>query len=166
MPTTIKEGATGESVSQAQFLLCVEGYEIGPPQIDGSFGAHTRSVVETFQQANSLSVDGVVGPDTWQALLQLAPVQQDPFPPTLEDGSTGKLVADLQRTLDEAKTLFAPTSPLLNVDGEFGPLTKGVVEALQHWAEIGVDGIVGYQTWAVSLDIYGQNLWAVVGNSP
>jgi peptidoglycan hydrolase-like protein with peptidoglycan-binding domain len=166
VPTTIEQGATGESVRQAQFLLCVEGYAIGPPQIDGVFGAHTKSVVESFQQSSSLSVDGVVGPDTWKALLQLAPVQQDPFPPALEDGSTGKLVASLQRTLNAAKALFAPTSPLLSVDGEFGPLTKGVVEALQHWAEIGVDGIVGYQTWATSLDIYGQNLWTVVGSSP
>jgi peptidoglycan hydrolase-like protein with peptidoglycan-binding domain len=166
MPATIKQSSTGESVRQAQFLLCVEGYAIGPPQIDGIFGVLTKSVVESFQQGNLLSVDGVVGPDTWKALLQLAPVQQDPFPPALEDGSTGRLVAGLQRTLNEAKTLFAPTSPLLSVDGEFGPLTKGVVEALQHWAELAVDGIVGYQTWAVSLDIYGQNLWAVVGNSP
>ena len=37
--------------------------------IDGLFGRGTEGLVRSFQQARGLRCDGVVGPDTWQALL-------------------------------------------------------------------------------------------------
>jgi peptidoglycan hydrolase-like protein with peptidoglycan-binding domain len=38
-------------------------------------------------------------------------------------------------------------SPPLVVDGDFGTLTKAAVEDFQQAAHIGIDGIVGPQTW-------------------
>ena len=38
--------------------------------VDGVFGPKTQGAVEKFQQQNNLSVDGVVGPNTWRELFQ------------------------------------------------------------------------------------------------
>src|SRR4029077_6590373 len=40
---------------------------------DGNFGADTHTAVRAFQQARGLGIDGTVGPNTWLALLLLAP---------------------------------------------------------------------------------------------
>lgn len=38
-------------------------------KVDGDFGEITREAVTKFQEANSLSQDGVAGPKTWQVLI-------------------------------------------------------------------------------------------------
>ena len=40
-----------------------------PGTIDGDFGTNTFDAVECFQRHNSLHVDGVVGMNTWHALM-------------------------------------------------------------------------------------------------
>lgn len=40
-----------------------------PTQIDGKFGAMTDAAVRRLQQNNGLLVDGIVGGQTWSALL-------------------------------------------------------------------------------------------------
>lgn len=37
---------------------------------DGDFGAATEKAVKKFQTANKLAADGIVGKDTWTALLR------------------------------------------------------------------------------------------------
>ena len=49
------------------------------------------------------------------------------------------------------------------VDGDFGPHTKASVEAFQRWGGVGVDGVVGDQTWMVSLHAAGATLENQVG---
>ncbi len=74
LPPTIQEGSKGDNVAHAQFLLSVEGYGIGPNQIDGDFGAILKQVTEAFQHFNGLHADGTIGPATWSALFALAPI--------------------------------------------------------------------------------------------
>jgi peptidoglycan hydrolase-like protein with peptidoglycan-binding domain len=39
--------------------------------VDGNFGPNTNLAVKDFQINNGLPVDGIVGPDTWKALVAL-----------------------------------------------------------------------------------------------
>jgi len=60
-------GSKGNEVSEVQTILTNKGFNPGP--IDGIFGVLTNGGVTTFQSANRLSPDGIVGPLTWKALL-------------------------------------------------------------------------------------------------
>jgi murein L,D-transpeptidase YcbB/YkuD len=55
-----------EVVIELQKALSSAGYDPGPA--DGEFGPRTEAAVVAFQQANGLSADGVVGPETASAL--------------------------------------------------------------------------------------------------
>lgn len=64
---TLRKGAKGESVELLQELLNVNGYQI---KIDSDFGPLTESAVRSFQKANGLTDDGIVGPNTWKKLKE------------------------------------------------------------------------------------------------
>ncbi len=55
----------GVSVAQLQ-LVEVYGYNIA---VDGRFGPDTETAVRSFQDSRNLPVDGIVGPNTWRALV-------------------------------------------------------------------------------------------------
>jgi len=62
---TIRVGSDGAWVVKLQVVLIGLGATL---DADGKFGPKTRAAVMAFQRANGLSVDGVVGPQTWGAL--------------------------------------------------------------------------------------------------
>jgi putative peptidoglycan binding protein len=64
--TTLKPGDTGPQVKTLQRELRALGYAVGA--IDGSYGTQTSKAVMAFQRAHHLTVDGIVGPRTLQAL--------------------------------------------------------------------------------------------------
>jgi peptidoglycan hydrolase-like protein with peptidoglycan-binding domain len=53
-------------IKELQQALSTAGFDPGPA--DGTFGRRTEAAVIAFQQANGLSADGVVGPETASAL--------------------------------------------------------------------------------------------------
>ena len=65
---TLRRGSTGPEVTALQQRLTDLGFD--PNGIDGKFGPDTEAAVKAFQQANGLTVDGIVGPIT-RAALQL-----------------------------------------------------------------------------------------------
>jgi peptidoglycan hydrolase-like protein with peptidoglycan-binding domain len=150
---TIREGDTGDAVRRAQRAI---RRTPGPDLVvDGIFGPATRRAVIEFQQVSGLSADGIVGPATWHALPDGGPM------PTLEQGSTGHVVRSLQRVLTNGASEWG-TGPG-GIDGDFGPRTRVSVEAFQRWGRVGVDGIVGDRTWAVSLHALSAMLETEVG---
>ena len=68
---TIKKLSSGPLVTRLQNLLAERGFN--PGVADGIFGDNTEAAVKQFQQANNLAADGIVGPNTWQALCASAP---------------------------------------------------------------------------------------------
>jgi hypothetical protein len=67
MPT-IKRGNKGSRVRMLQGLLLAWHYSI---KLDGVFGPATEKAVRDFQSKHARPVDGVVGPITWNALLDI-----------------------------------------------------------------------------------------------
>lgn len=65
---TLRKGYKGEQVKTLQRLLNAMGYDSG--KVDGIFGENTRLAARAFQKTEKLDVDGVVGKDTWTALLK------------------------------------------------------------------------------------------------
>lgn len=64
--STVKYGSRGEDVTFLQQRLTANGYGVG--SIDGIFGNKTLEAVKAFQIENGLTVDGIVGVNTWAKL--------------------------------------------------------------------------------------------------
>jgi N-acetylmuramoyl-L-alanine amidase len=63
---TYKRGSSGSTVTQIQQTLSDWGYYSG--SIDGIYGSQTEEAVRYFQRKNGLTVDGIVGSATLNAL--------------------------------------------------------------------------------------------------
>lgn len=68
----LARGSTGKAVKQVQELLTELGYYEGP--ISGNFMVHTFRAVKAFQQQNGLTVDGIIGETTWNAMFNNAEI--------------------------------------------------------------------------------------------
>ena len=66
----LSQGVEGEDVRRAQSRLSERGWVI---RVDGVFGPKTEGIVRAFQQEKGVGADGVLGPQTWEALW-VAPV--------------------------------------------------------------------------------------------
>tara|TARA_R110000824_G_scaffold93519_8_gene226115 strand:- start:80 stop:904 length:825 start_codon:yes stop_codon:yes gene_type:complete len=61
----LQKGDSGPEVSECQRLLSTHGY---PVASDGVFGPKTEQEVKAFQYDKGLTVDGIVGAQTWSEL--------------------------------------------------------------------------------------------------
>ena len=131
---TLSLGSTGEDVKDLQKVLNGTFVDISLV-VDGVFGKQTQEAVMAFQKQYGLTVDGIVGPNTWAVIDTIVRS-------TLRRGSTGEDVVYLQRRLNGIG--FGS----LVVDGIFGAATEEAVKKFQEHYGLTVDGIVGIQTWA------------------
>lgn len=142
---TLRQGSRGQAVVELQNLLRARGFDPGPS--DGVFGPNTAAKVRAFQASRRLTVDGVVGPNTWRALRQAStppPASPPPPPasnPTLRHGSRGAVVKRLQDLLRARGFNPGPS------DGIFGNGTLAAVRRFQAARRLAVDGVVGPATW-------------------
>ncbi|MFI0793807.1 peptidoglycan-binding protein [Micromonospora rubida] len=67
--TTVRSGVTSHAVRAAQRQLNRRGYVL---VVDGVFGAGTDSATRDFQRQNGLTVDGVIGVNSWRTLTGAA----------------------------------------------------------------------------------------------
>ena len=66
----LRQGVGGDDVRQAQRRLSERGWVI---RVDSVFGPKTEGIVRAFQREKGLDADGVIGPQTWDALW-VAPI--------------------------------------------------------------------------------------------
>jgi len=133
----VRKGDTQHPVPTLQHLLRARGHSV---TVDGDFGPKTDAAVRTFQDDEGLAVDGIVGPNTWTALI----VQ-------VKRGSTGDAVRGVQEEFQFRNQSGDPTVGLA-IDGIFGPKTEAAVRGFQEALSldipsVAVDGIVGPVTW-------------------
>ena len=123
-----KQGDTDNNVVALQYLLRQQGYT--NLIADGTFGAETQAKVKNFQNKNGIEEEGVVGQETWEALIV-----------KVSQGNNGDAVKAVQFLLAK-KYGYS-----LEVDGIFGPLTVEAVKSFQSKQGLTADGIVGPLTW-------------------
>ena len=123
-----KQGDTDNNVVAIQYLLRQQGYT--NLIADGTFGAETQAKVKNFQNKNGIEEEGVVGQETWEALIV-----------KVSQGNNGDAVKAVQFLLAK-KYGYS-----LEVDGIFGPLTVEAVKSFQSKQGLTADGIVGPLTW-------------------
>ena len=68
----IKYGSRGDDVSELQKKLNENGYNL---TVDGDFGSETQKAVQDYQRKNGLTVDGIVGKNTWGKLTGGSPAE-------------------------------------------------------------------------------------------
>ena len=133
----VRQGANGHPVRTLQDLLRARNHTV---TVDGVFGPQTAAAVRAFQGERHLAVDGVVGANTWSALIV-----------TVKRGSEGDAVRGVQEEF-QFRNLSGDPSKGLAVDGIFGPKTEEAVRGFQQALHadipsVVVDGIVGPVTW-------------------
>jgi peptidoglycan hydrolase-like protein with peptidoglycan-binding domain len=120
----------GEAVTSLQYLLQQHGHTV---TVTGQLGPSTDAAVRAFQRAQGLTVDGIVGPQTWQAVIVYTQL-----------GDQGPAVQAVQSQLKSRGEDIV-------VSDIFGSQIKASVEAYQQKTGLFVDGEVGPQTWQALL---------------
>ena len=130
--TKSKPGDRDEYVRTLQYLLRAKSYKVNP---DGVFGVATKNAVVKFQRSHGLKADGIVGGQTWKALIV-----------TVKRGSKGDAVRALQNEL-----IAIGMDAGVAVDGNFGQKTENAVKMLQENYQQKKNGVVGLNTWGALL---------------
>jgi N-acetyl-anhydromuramyl-L-alanine amidase AmpD len=115
---TLRPGDNGPAVARMQQLLMDAGEKLPLYGADGDFGDETENAVRSFQESQNLTVDGIVGPNTWEALEASA--------------VKGKLAVVL------AEVLNVRSRPSFDADAVAGTVSQG--EAFTIMEKVKVDG--------------------------
>ncbi|MBE6652791.1 MAG: spore cortex-lytic protein [Ruminococcaceae bacterium] len=170
-PSTLSLGDQNSGVALLQYYLDYLSayYDTIPPlEADGVFGPSTRDAVYAAQTSLGLPADGVVGEQTWNAIVDAyygivrrIPVTYTegntiPFGGvTLRQGSESESVRVLQEYLSFIAEYF-PEIPAVTPTGYFGPRTEASVRAFQETVGLPVSGLVNAVTWGEITDLYSD----------
>lgn len=128
--STLSKGTNGPDVKNLQKTL---NEKLGTKlTLDGDFGPNTQNAVRRFQEANGLSADGVVGPQTYAKLGSSAAAGKqpdaakagDPAP----DGKSGK---------------FRSPIPGAKINSNFGPRKAPKAGASKNHKGVDIKGTIG-----------------------
>lgn len=156
----LQKNDKSDSVRRLQQALTQLGYYSGT--VDGSFGSGTKAAVSAFQQANSLTVDGIAGSATIALLEKQTGIDIDGNSSSSSSTATGLFKGDyskLQYTSSGSRVRVLQQAlkdlgfTISKVDGVFGQSTFEAVMAFQKATGLTVDGKAGKNT-LVKLESY------------
>ena len=144
----LKLNSTGKEVSALQTDLTTLGYYWA--QITGNFGEKTETAVKRFQEENGLTVDGVAGKKTLDAIAAAvakkggssAGSTTSTTGSVLKLNSQGTKVSQLQTDLKQLGYYYA------EITGNFGEKTEAAVKDFQKKNGLSADGVAGANTLA------------------
>jgi N-acetylmuramoyl-L-alanine amidase len=137
-----RPGDEGPEIRDVQQRLGALGERIDPDELGGRYGPTTEGAVRSFQGRRDLRVDGLVGPDTWEQLVEAGYRLGDRTLYLHEPPFRGDDVRDLQRKLN------ALGFDAGREDGVHGAGTDGAVREFQRNVGEIPDGVVGLHTIA------------------
>lgn len=137
----VRPGDRGPAVEDIQRRLLTLGYDLGRSGVDGVFLGKTQDAVTGFQRERGLAEDGMVGDETWSALVDATFTLGDRMLYLRLPHFHGHDVLALQQALN-ALGFACGEVP----DGIFGPYTERAVRDFQESSGLGPDGIVGDDT--------------------
>jgi peptidoglycan hydrolase-like protein with peptidoglycan-binding domain len=124
------------SVRVIQWMLLAHGMQL---TADGVFWTQTENAVMFFQQDNGLDVTPEVNGPVWEKLILPSKMTS---PQIMDRGSQVK-------ALQEALNSYDTSSPPLQVDGDFGPLTAAATRHFQQIHGLAPTGQADLNTWCV-----------------
>lgn len=135
----LRSGARGDAVRDLQQRLIGAGHPISSSET-GEFSVETENAVRAFQTRRAIRVDGIVGRETWSALVESGYALGDRLLYLRSPNLRGDDVADLQRTLNRLGFDAG------REDGILGPETASALREFQRNSGLSVDGISGPAT--------------------
>lgn len=147
---TLRCGDSGEAVVYLQTLLRDAGDTI---PVDGKFGQKTEAAVRAFQQAEGLTVDGIVGAKTWAALEAATGHDEKPndTPPDIQISglSFGEAITAakngkrIQRAGWNGDNQFIELATCISYKNPFGEIINADHDAIgnQAFAFVGTSGV-------------------------
>ncbi|MDD4076088.1 MAG: peptidoglycan-binding protein [Eubacteriales bacterium] len=152
-PYQVMLGVSGTDIKELQTRLIDLGY-LEEGNVTGYFGDVTEQAVQKFQSRNHLSVDGMVGESTYEALYSEEAVAQ-----ALTYGEKSEAVQKIQERLERLGYLM--TEP----DGNFGKDTVTAVKLFQSKNGLIADGYVGPSTKAALFSSGAQPNALTIGDA-
>ena len=148
---TFHPGDRGDQIVAIQNALVRNGSSIA---VDGDYGTGTKEAVKAFQASRGLEVDGIVGAQTYEALMGAA----------MPENVSSRFIEKTHITDQGRKNVMFPLVTTNNaisvvqqalanegyniaVDGVFGVGTEQAVRQFQASRGLEVDGIVGKDTF-------------------
>lgn len=116
----LRKGCIGEDVKILQKVLNGLGFNAG--EADGTFGTRTEKAVKSFQIQAGITVDGIVGPETWGELRGQFNIEQP------EQGVLAQLADLAQQECDKG---LSWEGPYCEAEKYLSPLRKSM-QGLGH----------------------------------